>query len=139
MTELHQGQHFAVAVSTPSRTHWGLLDCGYASDRLFGGVGAAIDGFRTDVQAALVEEGEAGIVYNPTAELDPMLHMSDRTCDELDEIVGRFNAHMQDNLVRLTVSQTAPEHMGLGSKTSLEMATVYALGTLLLASDASEH
>jgi beta-ribofuranosylaminobenzene 5'-phosphate synthase len=125
-----------VSVTTPSRLHFGLLDCGYGSQRLFGGVGVATSAVPTSVTAERIDE-ELDIQYEPTTELAPGLHMGDRAFDGVYNVLDRVleaakDADKLDTGVRLTIHSTAPEHMGLGSKTSLEMAVANAVGELLL-------
>lgn|GEM_PF-2894591 len=38
-----------VKVIAPARLHLGLIDCGNATDRLFGGIGLTIDGIGTEI------------------------------------------------------------------------------------------
>lgn len=71
--------------------------------------------------------------------MPPEYYMSSRTQQGLADGAERVwreaarRGKLGDGGARLTVLSSAPEHIGLGSKTSLAMATAYALGNLLLA------
>ena len=99
-------------ISSPARLHIGLHDCGYATDRVFGGVGVIIDGVPTTVECAPSSKVEVnfGENINPS---ERTIQAVDSLLSELEQIFGPVNA---------TVHSMAPEHMGLGSKTSLLLA-----------------
>lgn len=99
-------------VSSPARLHLGLHDCGYASRRLFGGIGVIIDGFDTTVETTVSEQPE--VVFND------VLNPSPRTIDAVHSLVNRLQTSVGP--VRASIHTASPEHMGLGSKTSLLLA-----------------
>lgn len=101
----------AVTVSAPSRLHFGLHDCGYATPRLFGGVGVMVDGFETVVEARLSDTSSANFECDSPGT---------QTIEAVNGLVGRIESSVGS--VAVNVLSMAPEHSGLGSKTSLLLA-----------------
>src|SRR6185369_4242893 len=104
------------AVSTSPRLHLGLLDCGNATLRQFGGIGLAIDGLRTEVHAV------PSVAWEIDYEKD--VHLSQRTHGDVQALLERLHDVLP--ATRISVKSSAPEHMGLGSKTSLLLAITTA-------------
>lgn len=115
-----------VTVSAPSRLHLGLIDCGHTTRRLFGGSGISIEGPRTVVTAQ--NSPKWSVTF--TSGLSP----SERCHQDLDQLLRRLDTVIKP--VSLTVISCAPEHMGLGSKTSLLLSVTTAS---LVAREALDH
>lgn len=94
----------------------GLLDCGHATGRLYGGLGVAVDGLSTMVSA------KAADVWR--IEFAEKIQTSLRTTSDVEALVGRLNGIVEPS--HITIQSAAPEHMGLGSKTTLLLATATA-------------
>ena len=99
-------------VSAPARLHLGLHDCGYATRRIFGGVGVIIDGLPTTVAAHPSSNSEVTF--------EGSLTPSARTIESVDILLSKINSNIGP--IKASVYSAAPEHMGLGSKTSLLLA-----------------
>src|SRR3990167_10716023 len=99
-------------VSAPARLHLGLHDCGYATRRIFGGVGVSIDGFPTTVESSRSDTSEL--------QFDIGLQPSERTINEAQLLTQKISQEIGE--VSVTVRSLAPEHHGFGSKTSLLLA-----------------
>src|SRR5262249_46037382 len=117
--------------TTSARVHFGLTVCGDVIEHpilgptLYGGGGASIDRFHPVVRADSIEEPGLEIAYEPTRlDLPSAYYMSDRTRESLAECAGSIYSEavacgkLGDAGVKLTVLSSAPEHIGLGSKTS---------------------
>lgn len=109
-----------VVVTAPSRLHLGLHDCGYASRRLFGGSGVAIQGPQTQVTASRFD----GV----RVELAERVELSDRAQQDIEVIKQKIADKIGGALIEVT--STAPEHRGFGSKTSLLLAIAHAADLL---------
>jgi beta-ribofuranosylaminobenzene 5'-phosphate synthase len=103
-------------VSAPSRLHLGLIDCGNTTMRLFGGSGIALEGPRTVVAAKPASEWKVEYAPNNTPN------------SRGQQDVLRLIHEMKDRIdpVLLKVFHSAPEHKGLGSKTSLLLSIATA-------------
>lgn len=120
------------AVSAPARLHCGLLDCGNTTDQFGGGFGIALSGPRTEVVVANSASGNWEIVHEPPADSDqPAVEISGRTYDDLRGLTRRAE-DVGTAACSLTIKASAPEHMGLGSKTSLLMAASWAIASFSL-------
>lgn len=108
-----------VKVTTSPRLHLGLLDCGTASDRLFGGVGLMIDGLHTVVAA--YPAADWSISYGVGA------RSSVRTMTDVRGLIGRLSEQCEP--MKIQVIKTPFEHMGFGSKTSLLLSITHATST----------
>ena len=96
------------SVSAGARLHFGFQNLSLAHERLYGGVGVALAEPRVTVEA----HPAAGVDC-----ADPLVtEYARRVCDLLD-VPG----------VRLTVEETLPRHVGLGSGTQLALATLTAV------------
>lgn len=107
-----ESKNVSVNVMANPRIHLGLLDCGYATPRQYGGVGFLIDGIPTTVSACAAREWH--VDYAETATV------SQRTRTDVEALLHRMDNEVTPSCIR--VITTAPEHIGLGSKTSLLMA-----------------
>lgn len=106
-----------VKVCAPPRIHMGLIDCGRATDRLYGGAGFSFDGLCTSVSASPAEEWRVEFA-------DQVKH-SLRTEDEVDQLISRLE-DVDVPPVEITIDKMAPEHVGLGSKTTLLQSVALA-------------
>ena len=106
----------AVWIMAPSRIHFGLHDCGYSTDRIFGGVGVSFNGFLTSVEVIKSKKTKLLFEHN--------LFLSPRTTEDVNELVEKL-----DKLVgpsNITIKTAAPEHQGFGSKTTLLLSVAKA-------------
>lgn len=104
-----------VSVDAPSRLHLGLFDLGHVTARTFGGMGIMVREPRTRVEASradLVSVDASGV--------------SESTRRFLEHKVSQLGAHLGASGVAIRVREAPPEHVGLGSKTSLVLATLTA-------------
>lgn len=99
-----------VTVTVGARLHVGFLNLSLARRRLYGGVGVALERPAVSVTAAPAE------TVRPAPEESLVGEYAARSCDLLD-LPG---AH-------LTVHQTLPRHVGLGSGTATALATLAAV------------
>ena len=101
-----------VYVKAPARLHLGIIDLGGELDRLFGGLGLAINCPNVILQAEksqrLSIKGEKSELVRPFVEL----------------FLERYNVEPK---VAVNVEQTIPQHIGLGSGTQHALATAVAL------------
>lgn len=104
-------------VVAPSRLHMGLLDCGYSSGRLFGGIGIAIDGLHTKVMSSESDDWSLRFLDESS--------VSARTKEEAHLLIKELSKIFLPTEV--IVTRMAPEHKGLGSKTSLLLGITTAV------------
>jgi len=107
---------YSVNVTAFPRVHMGLLDCGYATERLYGGLGVAVDGLFTQISASPADEWR--VVFSKK------IQASLRTSNDMASLVQRLERAMEPSCI--TVENMAPEHLGLGSKTTLLLGTTTA-------------
>ncbi len=104
-----------VYVRTPARLHLGLIDLGGELGRVFGGIGVAINRPNVILEAEssqnLEFKGEKSENLRPIVEL----------------FLKKYNIKPQ---VSISVRQTIPEHVGLGSGTQLSLAAAVAVSKL---------
>jgi beta-RFAP synthase len=104
-----------VYVKALARLHLGLIDLGGDLGRLFGGIGVAINQPKVIVEAEKSEhftvEGEKSELVKPW----------------VDCFLKKYNLKTK---VAVTVKETIPQHVGLGSGTQLALATAAALAKL---------
>jgi beta-RFAP synthase len=104
-----------VLVKAPARLHLGLIDLGGNLGRLFGGMGVAISYPNATLEAEtserLVVKGEESELVKSWAELF-------------------FKKYTLEPKVAISVKQSIPQHVGLGSGTQLALATATALAEL---------
>jgi beta-RFAP synthase len=105
----------SVEVFAPARLHLGFLDLNGGLGRRFGGLGVAIEGLGTRLTVSLAATAAAN---GPCAA---------RALDYLGRAATAFGV---PNGARITISQTCPEHVGLGSGTQLGLAVAAALAHL---------
>lgn len=101
------------------RLHLGLIDCGAATRRIFGGVGVAVDAPTTEIRC---QQSAAFSVSYVGAAVDA------RTKTDVERVVTRYRTQFGLPAVNLIIAKSPPEHVGLGSKTALllSIATVLA-------------
>jgi beta-ribofuranosylaminobenzene 5'-phosphate synthase len=102
-------------IIAPSRLHFGLIDCGNATSRQFGGVGCSVEAFYTRVKAHASSKW--------TLQVDEP-NLDQRAQDDLEALITRLKSHFEPTTIQVVSS--APPHMGLGSKTALLSSVVAA-------------
>ena len=96
-----------ILVSVPARLHLGFLDLNGGLGRQFGGIGLAINHFKTSL---IIRRAKQSDVTGPESErVRQYLHTMERS-------LGYIGAHA------VNVLQTVPAHAGLGSGTQLALA-----------------
>lgn len=100
-----------VRVSTGARLHFGFYNLSLAHERLYGSVGVAVDRPRVTVEAAPADD---------VACEDPVAREHAERAVELLGVDG----------ARVTVEESLPRHVGLGSGTQLALAVLTAVGTV---------
>lgn len=108
-----------VEVSAPARIHLGLIDCGFATDRQYGGAGISIDGLFTKLTCRPSKNWE--ITFNE------LLDISQRTVQEVDRLLKQLDEFV--NPSSIVVESMAPEHSGFGSKTALLLSIAASVFT----------
>jgi len=98
------------------RIHLGLIDCGNATARQYGGSGLSIKGLFTKVRATTSTEWRV--------EFAKKTDVSARTVQDVTALVNRLKEVCPPTHV--TVISGAPEHKGLGSKTTLLLCVTTA-------------
>jgi len=109
----HKNQN--VTVTTPARLHLGFVDLGGALGRKFISVGVAIDGFATQLSIQASNKFEA---TGPSSE---------RALSYARELYEKWNL---DGGCSITVTESIPEHSGLGSGTQLALCVGTAVAKL---------
>ncbi|MDJ0686204.1 MAG: hypothetical protein QNJ84_16055 [Alphaproteobacteria bacterium] len=118
-----------IRVSAFPRVHVTLIDLAGVTGRKFGGAGFAVDALPTVVRA----EGAR------TNALDGFDRLDARGRADVDALLMRLLGRTDQGGVRLTLEAAPPQHVGLGSKTSLLLAIAVAcdrIGTLGLEPEA---
>lgn len=109
----HKNQN--VTVTTPARLHLGFVDLGGALGRKFISAGVTIDGFTTKLSLSASNKFEA---RGPSSE---------RALNFARELFEKWNL---DGGCTITVSESIPEHSGLGSGTQLALCVGSAIAKL---------
>lgn len=109
----HKNQN--VTVTTPARLHLGFVDLGGALGRKFISVGVTIEGFATKLSIKVSNKFEAA---GPSSE---------RALVYARELYEKWNL---DGGCSITVSESIPEHAGLGSGTQLALCVGTAVAKL---------
>jgi beta-ribofuranosylaminobenzene 5'-phosphate synthase len=102
------------------RLHAALFDLGTATLRQYGGIGFAIDGPRT----TLVVDRASHFSLSPTDLLD------DRSTQDLSAAVDRFRSRSRIPAISINIEALPPQHVGLGTKTTLVLCVLKAIQTL---------
>lgn len=105
-----------VKISAPPRLHLGLIDCGNATHRMYGGAGVAIDGHLTELYASPTERWEVSFLEK--------VKISTRTQKEVENLIDSIQEKISPS--KILVKTSPPEHIGLGSKTTLLLAIATA-------------
>jgi beta-ribofuranosylaminobenzene 5'-phosphate synthase len=107
----------SVIVTAFPRIHFGLLDLSHATPRKYGGAGVMLDWPTTVVAARPSSHDE---IFGLDA-----LDLSAQ--DDLLQVLSRLRKEHGAPSLHLEISHTAPQHIGLGSKTALILATIGAV------------
>lgn len=94
--------------ATP-RLHLGLIDCGNATSRQYGGSGLSIKGLFTEVRTV------PSTVWH--VEFAETTNVSARTVQDINALIDRLKEVCPPT--HITIMSSTPEHKGLGSKTTL--------------------
>jgi beta-ribofuranosylaminobenzene 5'-phosphate synthase len=105
----------AVDVFAPARLHLGFLDVSGTLGRAFGSLGLTVDGVGTRIRLS-----RASTQPDPT----PISERASRLLASLLE------CHVELGSLQLTVSESIPEHVGLGSGTQLGLAIAAGVAAL---------
>ena len=100
----------ATRVSTGARLHFGFLNLSLAHERLYGGLGVALDEPRTVLRVERARDVDA-------------------PDEETAEYAHRAAAHLDVPGARIEVESAIPRHAGLGSGTQLALAVYAGLAT----------
>ncbi|HIE34450.1 MAG TPA: kinase [Candidatus Altiarchaeales archaeon] len=104
-----------VTIKTPSRIHLGIMDLNGNLGRIYGSIGLAL------------EEPSTVITAKHSDELEILGNEKER----VSRIVEKFSDHFGIKpRVIINVSESIPDHVGLGSGTQLSLAVSYALAEL---------
>ncbi len=106
-----------VKVTAPPRIHMGLIDCGNATPRQFGGCGFAVDGLYTHVKASPASRTS----LRPSKYID----ISERTTQDIKKVLHLTDEAFGKASVR--IKTMPPEHRGFGSKTSILLSVASAV------------
>lgn len=96
------------------RLHLGLVDCGGATSRAFGGFGVALEGPATMLESTPAQ----------SFSFESAVMLEDRTRAEANQVLKRYEALHGPARVRVELLTMPPEHIGLGSKTALLLSLV---------------
>ena len=98
-------------INSPSRIHLGFLELNPESDRIFGSLGLTISNFKTSIK------------------IDKSQHFKVKAKNEnkIFSIVNKFQKHYSLKPCKISILETIPEHIGLGSGTQLSLNIGYAL------------
>jgi beta-ribofuranosylaminobenzene 5'-phosphate synthase len=110
-----QGPCSAVEVAAPARLHLGFLDVSGSLGRTFGSLGLTLEGISTRVRVARASERS------------DVERFSERASHLLALLSERYPAL---GPLQLSVLETIPEHIGLGSGTQLGLAIAAAVAAL---------
>lgn len=102
------------------RLHAALFDLGTATPRQYGGIGFAIDGPSTVITAELASRFS----------LRGMERLDDQAIFDLDAAVTRLRMCADFPPMCVTIEELPPQHIGLGTKTTLVLSILKAVTTL---------
>jgi beta-ribofuranosylaminobenzene 5'-phosphate synthase len=106
------------------RLHFGLFDLGSATQRIYGGIGAAIDGPTTTV--AVVSADATRVEVDATGDAAEFTDAVTAALERLTQSRGLSSLGVQ-----LQIRTLAPAHVGLGTKTTVVLAALTAVSTHL--------
>jgi beta-ribofuranosylaminobenzene 5'-phosphate synthase len=101
------------------RLHLGLLDCGLTTSRRFGGLGFAVQGMPLTLS---VRAGRPGPVVPQLAGLFDTL--DEQACRDVYAALDRLGDVATLPSLTLTLESSPPQHVGLGTKTTLLLAAL---------------
>jgi beta-RFAP synthase len=101
-----------VTIKTPSRIHLGLIDLNGSMGRLYGSIGLALNSPQVILEARNSDK----------------LRVAGQDKERIEALVKKFSeAYNVDSNIEINVSQTIPEHSGLGSGTQLALSVATAM------------
>ncbi|MGW4903837.1 beta-ribofuranosylaminobenzene 5'-phosphate synthase family protein [Streptomyces albidoflavus] len=101
------------------RLHLGLLDCGLSTSRRFGGLGFAVQGLPLTVSVRTDKSA------NSRPRLTGLFESLDESARrDVEAVLCRLSQDVALPGLTLTLESVPPQHVGLGSKTTLLLATV---------------
>src|ERR1700730_5064703 len=106
-------------VRASSRIHLGLLDLGRATGRTFGGLALMLAEPPTEIVARTASHTQ--LIFPPALRSDTKNFLTRRLLALIQTTPGP-GAHVE-------IRTSIPEHIGLGSKTSMTLATLFAAAT----------
>lgn len=106
-----------IKVIAPARLHLGLIDCGNATDRLFGGIGLTIDGIGTEIISSTSKYWEVKYKTN---------NISPQTKKFILATIKKFKKQ-KIYPCSIQIIRLINEHVGLGSKTNLLLSLSKAI------------
>ena len=110
----------SMLVSGRARIHISLADMGFASPRAFGGLGFAIHEHNTLLKLSPAKRLEIGGAER----------LDSRTGEALTEVITRVLAKTEETGCKIEILKSPPQHVGLGSQTTLLLAAVAGLNNL---------
>jgi len=107
----------ATRVAAYPRLHFGLLDCADVSGRVFGGVGVAVDALPAIVACKPVRGSRS--------QVSSVVAVDAEALSDVESAIARL-AQFTDSGdgVSLVIERMPPQHVGLGSKTALILASL---------------
>ena len=105
------------AVRAYPRIHMSLVDLGHATARSYGGIGFSIDGLPIEVEVTEARK----------TKINSLVPLDSQALQECREVVERARTAWQFGDVTVTVRAMPPQHVGLGTKTALLLATLKSI------------
>lgn len=113
--------HFpSLTLNSFPRIHLTLIDLGYASLRVNGGIGFALDGLPSTVVASRADNDKLIIPA----------HFDAQGRRDLEEALVRLREYEEYPPTELTVTCSVPQHVGFGTKTSTILGVLQAVSLL---------
>lgn len=102
-----------------ARLHFSLIDLGYATRRVFGGCGLAVDNPRSVICWQSADNTELTVTDKAGIDI--------RTKNTVESAIGRLQSESRPIHGTLTILATPPQHIGLGVTTSLVLSALQVL------------
>ena len=111
----------SIKVRTPSRIHLGQIDLNGSFDRIYGGIGLAVDKFNFTFEVNVAKELE---VEGQQAE-----KVKKVARDYLDKIKA-MGLIKDEEMVKIKVKNVIPNHIGLGSGSQMGLGLAFAINRI---------